>query len=246
MQTCTLPDSSQPQQLQELNESDALATTNDYLWSELLKHLQTSNPKSRKGKRWALWPNFTARMFCVNGPCPYYHCLFSSHSLIVTKGDIMKVRDATRKQFWRRAKSFPHFHVLFRGARNDVHPNQTPIVPQAASSVLFWLSLHCLMTPEPSQSGARNKPRIIMKDDEIFSRPNTQGICTPILQPSTIQEHYLLRVYRALCFTCHLHESLPSALFLTHSALSHARTNMKRNTPSGTFARLCHCWWCWP
>ena len=174
----------------------------------------------------------------VNGLCSYHHCLYSSRSLIVTKGDIMKVRDTTRKQFWRRAKSFPHLNVLFKSGRNGVHPNQTPQVPHAASSVLFWLCLHCLMTPGPSQGAAKKMPRIIMKDDEIFSRPNTQGICTPILQPSTIQEHYLLRVYRAVCFACHLHVSLPSALFLTHKALSRARTNMKRNTPPGAFARV--------
>ena len=131
------------------------------------------------------------------------------------------------------AKSFEHLHVLKLGDSNVVNPNQTPTEPKAAGGVLFWLSLHHLMAP--SQTPAKKEPRIIMKDDEIFSRPNTQGICTPILQPLTTQERYLLNVYRALCFTCHLHESLPSALYLSHTALGRARENMKRKVPPGAF-----------
>ena len=106
--------------------------------------------------------------------------------------------------------------------------NLVPMHSQAASSVLFWLSLHHLMAPS-----ATTRARVKMKDDAIFSRPNTQGVCTPVLQPSTIQEQYLLRVYRGLCHACHLHESLPDALFLTGKVLNHARSNVKRNVPPG-------------
>ena len=245
MQTCMLPDSSQSQQLQELDDTNALAATSDYLWNELLKHLKKSNSNTRKGKRWApsIWLGCVARTFFVNGLCLDYHCLHSSHSLIVTKGDIMKVRNATRKQFWRMSKSFAHLHVLKLGGSKIVNTNQTPTVPQAAGGVLFWLCLHHLMAP--SQTCAKKQPRVTMKDDEIFSRPNTQGISTPVLQPSTTQELYLLKVYRALCFTCHLHESLPSALYLSHTALSHARKNMKRNVPPGNYIYV-HCTWRWP
>jgi hypothetical protein len=148
----------------------------------------------------------------------------------------MKVRENTRKQFWRKSQGFPHLIQKGRGnngGRNNivVGSNQVSPKPKVVGSLLFWLCLHNLMKSSTSTSA-----RVTMKDDAIFSRPNTQGICTPILQPSTIQEQYLLRVYRALCHACHLHESMPSALFLTHKALGHARKNLKRNVPSGTCA----------
>ena len=151
-------------------------------------------------------------------------------------GAIMKVRENTRKQFWRKSQGFPHLIQKGRGnngGRNNivVGSNQVSPKPKVVGSLLFWLCLHNLMKSSTSTSA-----RVTMKDDAIFSRPNTQGICTPILQPSTIQEQYLLRVYRALCHACHLHESMPSALFLTHKALGHARKNLKRNVPSGTCA----------
>ena len=142
-------------------------------------------------------------------------------NLTLCKNDIMVVREATRKQFWRMSKSVSHL---------------APMHAQAAGSVLFWSSVHNLMTPSETVAAAR----IRMKDDTIFSRPNTQGICTPILQPSTIQEQFLLRVYRVLCHACHLHASLPNALFLTYKALTHARNNMKRNVPPGACLMLDH------
>lgn len=142
--------------------------------------------------------------------------------MTISKADIMLVREGTRKQFWRMSKTAGQ------------QPRQPQHTQTAAGCVLFWASLHHLMSPTDTAPA-----RIKMKDDAILSRPNTQGVCTPILQPSTIQEQYLLRVYRGLCHACHLHESLPSALFLTYRVLKHARNNVKRNVPPGACVFAC-------
>ena len=156
---------------------------------------------------------------CPPRPRIYGHTTARCRSLTVSKSDLMSVREATRKQFWRLSKNVN---------------NLAPMHSRAAGSVLFWIYLNHLMTPS-----ATAPARIKMKDDAIFSRPNTQGVCTPILQPSTMQEQYLLRVYRALAHACHLHESLPDALFLTCNALIRARNNVKRNVPPGTNSFVC-------
>ena len=57
------------------------------------------------------------------------------------------------------------------------------------------------------------------------------GHCAPLLQPVSQAEAYLLRVYRTLCFVCHLDECTPSCLYLTHHALTHAQKNLKRDVP---------------
>lgn len=149
----------------------------------------------------------------------------------------MEVREATRKQFWRKAQQLSSLDVEFNlnVTNSSLDQDQTAeIDSKAAGSVVFWASLNKLMTPSGTSAA-----RVKMKDDEIFSRPNTKGVCIPMLKPTTKQEQYLLRVYRTLCHACHLHESSPSALFLTQKVLIKARTNMKRNVPKGAFVCVC-------
>ena len=48
---------------------------------------------------------------------------------------------------------------------------------------------------------------------------------------------HMCRVYRQLCRACHLHESSPSKLFITHKAWTRARSAVKRGVPEQFFSK---------
>ena len=61
----------------------------------------------------------------------------------------------------------------------------------------------------------------------------TLRACPSVAQAMQCDAFMACRVYRALCFACHLQESSPSKLFLTHKALNHAKGLLKRGLPKG-------------
>ena len=95
---------------------------------------------------------------------------------------------------------------------------------------------HCMCRSATHLLMATVPPRLQIKDNQILSRPNNQGTCMPLIQPTSIAKKYLLRVYRALCLACHLDQSSPSQLHLTHGVILKARITMKRGVPEFFFS----------
>ena len=108
--------------------SGDLADIANHLWNDLLAQLQARKPNCKKGAK--------------------------SWDLEVTKEDILKVRECSRKQFWRKAQ---HCHK----------DGKLPMVGNSGS-MLFWIALNSLM--------GGDRPRVKLEDDQILGRPNSHGV----------------------------------------------------------------------
>ena len=122
-----MPNCSSNGSLVSLTKSQDLSEIAKCLWDGLLLQLQARKPNCKKGPK--------------------------SWQIEVTKGDVLTVRESSRKEFWRKAQHcHTHGKLMWIGK---------------SGSMLFWAALNQLMCGE--------RPRVTLEDNMILGRPNSHG-----------------------------------------------------------------------
>ena len=145
-----MPNCSSNESLVSLTKSQDLGEIAKSLWDGLLLQLKARKPKCKKGPK--------------------------SWEIEVTKGDVLTVRESSRKAFWRKAQCC-HAHGKLTWIGNS-------------GSMLFWAALNLLMSGD--------HPRVKLEDNEILGRPNSHGDHFALNTHHQAMHHPLNFVHRSL------------------------------------------------